>query len=84
MFKGSLTVTSETFSELFHVLCSLQMRKILRNHFGNALQNGLCISGKCGIVIFNKFVCKQFEGGCGITRKILVGKNCCVTHSPCI
>jgi len=60
------------------------MRKILRNHFGNASQNGLCLSGKCGIVIFDKLECKQFEGGCGITRKILVGRNCSVTHTPFI
>jgi hypothetical protein len=45
------------------------MRKILRNHFGNASKNGLCLSGKCGVVIFDKFVFKQCEGGwggCGI------------------
>ncbi len=47
------------------MLYSLQMRKILRNHFGNASQNGLCLSGKCGIVIFDEFVFKQCEGGWG-------------------
>ncbi len=54
------------------------------NHFGNASQNGLCLSGKCGIIIFAKLECKQFEGGCGITRKILVGRNCSFTHTPFI
>ncbi len=49
MFWGSFAVTSETFLQLFHVLCSLQMRKILRNHFGNASQNGLCLSGNCRV-----------------------------------
>jgi hypothetical protein len=31
------------------------MRKILWNHFGNASQNGLCLSGNYGIAIFDKY-----------------------------
>ena len=31
------------------MLCSLQIRKILMCHFGNVSQNGLCLSGNCGV-----------------------------------
>ena len=40
--KGFLIKFISLLYQVFHVLCSLQMRKILRNHFGHASQNGHC------------------------------------------
>ena len=40
-YKFDMRLFSSLF-QLFYVLCSFQIRKILTNHFGNASQNGPC------------------------------------------